>query len=95
MKCRGRYLPFGIFHLLKAIKHPKVIELGLIAVKPEYQKMGVTALIIKNILTRMKEDGIVYCDTGCQLEDNIPAISALDMFERDLIRRKTCYIKQL
>lgn len=95
VKCRGRYLPFGIFHLLKAIKKPNVIELGLIAVKPEYQKMGVTALIIKNILGRMIEEGIVYCDTGCQLEDNLPAISALDMFERELIRRKICYIKQL
>lgn len=95
IKCRGRYLPFGIFHLLKAIKHPKVLELGLIAVKPEYQKMGVTALIIRNMLNNMIEDGIDYCDTGCQLEDNLPAIAALDMFEREAIRRKICYIKQL
>ena len=57
--------------------------------------MGVTSIIIKNILGRMIEDQIVYCDTGCQLEDNLPAIAALDMFERDLIRRKICYIKQL
>ncbi len=95
IKCRGRYFPTGIFDLLKAIKHPKVIELGLIAVKPEYQKLGVTALIIKNMHSRMIKNGIVYCDTGCQLEDNLPAISALDMFEREVVRRKNCYIKQL
>lgn len=94
-KSKGRYLPFGIFRLLKAIKHPKVLELGLIAVKPEYQKQGVTALIIRNMLQRMIDNKITYCDTGCQLEDNIPAIAALDMFDRDLIRRKTCYIKEL
>lgn len=94
-KARGRYLPFGIFHLLKAIKKPKVLELGLIAVKPEYQKRGVTAIIIRNMLERMIENKIVYCDTGCQLEDNTAAIASLDMLERDLIRRKICYIKNL
>lgn len=95
IKCRGRYLPTGIFHLLKAIKHPKTLELGLIAVKPEYQKLGVTALIIRNMQSRMIKNGIKYADTGCQLEDNTAAIKSLDMFERKLIRRKICYIKLL
>jgi len=95
IKSKGRYLPFGIFRLLKAIKRPKVLELGLIAVKPKYQKQGVTAIIIRNMLQRMIDNKIEYCDTGCQLEDNKPAIESLDMLERDLIRRKICYIKQL
>ena len=95
VKSRGRYLPTGIFHLLKAIKHPKTLELGLIAVKPEYQKLGVTALIIRNMQSRMIKNGILYADTGCQLEDNTPAIKALDMFDRELIRRKICYLKLL
>lgn len=95
IKCRGRYLPTGIFRLLHAIKHPKVVELGLIAVKPEYQKKGVTSVIIHSILKRMIESNIEYCDTGCQLEDNIPAIQALDMFDREAVRRRICYIKQL
>jgi len=95
IKCRGRYLPSGIFRLLHAIKHPKVLELALIAVKPEYQKMGVTSVIINNMLERTIKSGITYCDTGCQLEDNLPAIAALDMFDREAIRRKICYIKAL
>lgn len=94
-KSRGRYLPFGIFRLLHAIKRPKYIELGLIAVKPKYQKMGVTALIIKNMLERIKKNGIIYADTGSQLETNTAVISALDMIPRKLIRRKTCYLKKL
>ena len=94
-RSKGRFLPFGVFRLLHAIKHPKVLELGLIAVHPDYQKKGVTAIIIRNMLNRMIENNIVYCDTGCQLENNTPAIESLDMFERELIRRKTCYIKTL
>ena len=95
IKSRGRFLPFGIFHILKAIKKPKVLDLGLIAVKPEYQKLGITSLIIRNMQKRMVENNIEYCDTGCQLEDNLPAIAALDMFEREAVRRKICYIKNL
>ncbi len=94
-KSKGRYLPFGWIRLLHAIKHPKVVELGLIAVKPEYQKQGVTAVIINKMHKRMRENGIIYADTGLQLETNIPAIASLDMFERELIRKKTCYIKKL
>ena len=95
-KAKGRYLPFGFLHMLHAIKHPKTIELGLIAVKPEYQKMGVTALIIRNMQKRIIErGGILYADTGPQLEDNTPAIQSLNMFDRELVRRKTCYIKKL
>ena len=94
-KCKGRYLPFGFIHLLRAINHPKVIDLALIAVKPEYQKLGVTSLIIKNLHSRLIQSKITYCDTGCQLVDNLPAIQALDMFEREEVRHKICYIKQL
>ena len=95
-KAKGRYLPFGIFHLLKAIISPKSLELGLIAVKPEYQKMGVTSIIIKNMFQRMRENKkLEYADCGPQLETNTSAIAALDMFDREAVRRRICYIKKL
>lgn len=94
-KSHGRIFPFGWARLLHAIKHPKVVELGLIAVKPEYQKMGVTAVIITNMMERMIKNKIQYADTGVQLEDNTAVLTSLDMFDRELIRRKVCYIKDL
>ncbi len=94
-KSKGRFMPFGWLRMLKAINKPKVLELALIAVKPEYQKMGVTAIIINNMLSRMIENKIIYADTGSQLETNTAAIASLDMLERKLIRKKVCYIKKL
>ena len=94
-KSKGRFLPFGMFRMLHDIKHPKYLELALIGVRPKYQKMGVTAIIIRNMLKRIMKNGIISADTGCQLEDNTAAINALDMFDRDLVRRKVCYIKKL
>ena len=95
-KSKGRFLPFGIFRMLKAIKCPHTLELALIAVKPKYQSMGVTAIIINNIMTRIIENGhIEYCDTGCQLETNTKVINAMSMLDRELVRKKVCYIKKL
>ena len=92
----GRALPFGFMKWLKAIKKPNAVEFGIISVKKEYQKLGVTAFIIKNILERLsKIPTIKYADTGVQLETNTGAIRSLEMFDRTLIRKKTCYIKKL
>jgi hypothetical protein len=89
-------LPFGFLKWLKALKKPKAIELAIIAVKKEYQKLGVTAFMIKNLMERVgKIESIKYADTGVQLETNTSAIRSLEMFERELIRKKTCYIKKL
>lgn len=96
IETRGRALPFGFIKWLKAIKHPKAMELGIISVKKEYQKLGVTGFIIKKLFDRINSiPGIEYADTGVQLETNTGAITSLEMFERELIRRKTCYIKKI
>ena len=72
------------------------IEFGIIAVKKEYQKLGVTGFIISKLLDRINAVPTVkYADTGVQLETNTGAITSLEMFERTLIRRKTCYIKKI
>lgn len=95
-KSKGRYLPFGWARLLHAIKKPNRLELALIAVKPKYQRMGVTAIIINNIMERVIKNGnIDYCDTGNQLETNTSVINALSMLDRELIRKKVCYLKKL
>lgn len=94
-KSKGRFLPFGVFRMLHDIRHPKYLELALIGVRPKYQQMGVTAIIIKNMLERIKKNNIIYADTGCQLEDNKAVINALDMLPRELVRKKVCYLKKL
>ena len=96
IKTKGRALPFGFLRWLHALKHPKALELGIISVKKEYQKLGVTAFIIKKLFDRVCQNpNIEYAVTGVQLETNTGAITSLEMFERELIRRKTCYIKKL
>ena len=95
-KTKGRMLPFGFVKWLKALKSPEAFELGIISVKKEYQKLGVTGFIISKLLDRInKSPKVKYADTGVQLETNTGAITSLEMFERTLIRKKICYIKKI
>ena len=93
---KGRALPFGFLKWLRAIKRPEAVEFSVQAVKKEYQKLGVTAFMIKKLMDRLRKiKTIKYGDTGVQLETNTGAIRSLEMFERELIRKKTCYIKKV
>lgn len=93
---KGRALPFGFLKWLRAIKRPEAVEFSVQAVKKEYQKLGVTAFMIKKLMDRLRKiKTIRYGDTGVQLETNTGAIRSLEMFERELIRKKTCYIKKV
>ena len=51
-KAKGKMLPFGWYHLLKAlfIKRPRVLDLLLVGVKPEYQSKGVNALLFYDLV---------------------------------------------
>ena len=48
-KAKGHLFPFGWIYLLKALKSkPKVIDLYLTGVLPEYQSKGVNALLFND-----------------------------------------------
>ena len=50
-KAKGHLFPFGWIHLLKALKSkPKVIDLYLTGVLPEYQSKGVNALLFNDLI---------------------------------------------
>ena len=51
-KSNGRLLPLGWFYLLKALfmkRRAKMLDLLLVAVKPEYQNKGVNALLFSDL----------------------------------------------
>ena len=71
-KCNGEMLPFGWWHLLKAmfLKRPETLELLLIGVRTDYQNCGVNSLIILDLADRFREMGFKYAETNAMLESN-------------------------
>jgi len=46
---RGRLTPLGIFRIIRAVRRPKVIDMALIGVTPEYRNRGVNTVIIGEV----------------------------------------------
>ena len=59
-KAKGRLLPFGWWHLLKALKFkkPKTLDLLLVGVLPEYQSKGVNSILFYDLLLNCLIHGI-------------------------------------
>ncbi len=96
-KSNGKLLPFGIFRLLKALKLKgnDTLEMFFIAVKPEYQSKGVPAVIMDHIMKVLIENGVKYCETGPELEDNADVQSMWKGFDARKHKRRRCYKKSI
>lgn len=95
-KSQGKLFPFGWWHMLKALKgHNDVVDLMLIAVKPEYQSKGVNSLFFYDLCNLFIRDGVKYAETNLELEENIHVQSQWEYFERRQHRRRRAYRKSL
>ncbi len=95
-KSHGRLFPFGWYHLLKAIKgHTDVVDLLLVAVKPEYQSKGVNALIFNDLIPRYIANGYKFAESNVELEGNESVQKQWEYFERRQHRRRRAWKKSL
>ena len=97
-KAKGRMLPFGWYHLLKTIflkKYPKMLDLLLVAVKPEYQNKGVTALIFSDLITVYRGIGFEYAESNPELELNNKVQAQWDYFKTEQHKRRRCFVKEI
>ena len=85
----------SIFPLLNAIRHPTMLDLALIAVKPKWQARGVPALIMREMLASFIRRGIKTCETNLNLENNVNIIQLWKHFEHREHKRRRSWIKHL
>lgn len=96
-KAKGRILPFGWFYLLKAlfIKRPKVLDLLLVGVKPEYQSKGVNALLFYDLVPTFKKMGFIYGESNPELEENKKVQAQWSAFESVQHKRRRAFKKAI
>lgn len=95
-KSRGRMFPFGFIHLLKALKCKNdVVEMLLVAVRPDYQSKGVNALLFADLIPVFNANGYTYAESNPELEDNNKVQAQWQYFEREQHRRRRAYCKKL
>lgn len=94
-KSNGRLTPAALLRLLKAIKHPKVIDLGLIGVAPEYLNRGISTAISAELIRMLRDDGIEYAETNLNLENNFAIQNQWKRFDETKHKRRRSYVKSL
>lgn len=97
-KAKGRIFPFGWWHLAKTIylkKYPRVLDLMLVAVKPEYQSKGVNALLFVDLISVYQQLGFEYAESNPELEMNGKVQAQWDYFRTEQHKRRRCYVKEL
>lgn len=92
----GRLFPFGWYHLLRAIRgNVDVVDLLLVAVKPEYQSKGVNALLFADLIPAYNANGYKFAESNLELEGNENVQRQWEYFERRLHRRRRAWRRPL
>ncbi len=94
-KAKGSIFPFGWWHIKKALKSPKVADLLLTGVHPDWQAQGVSALLITELQQIMINHGVEWVETTGMIETNEKAINHWKNYEHVQHKRKRCYKKEL
>ncbi len=95
-RTKGKLFPTGWFHMLKALKGKvDVVDLYLVAVKPEYQSKGVNALLFTDLIPSYIKNGYKYAESNLELEGNENVQRQWEYFERELHRRRRAWKKKI
>lgn len=96
-KANGKLWPLGWWPLLKALKwRPEDnAEMLLVAVRPDYQGLGVNALFFDDLIPVYNEYGFQWAETGPQLEDNMRELTQWKPLKPVFVKRRRCFKKKL
>ena len=93
-KCDGKIT--GIFNILKALRGKNdVLEMFLVAVKPELQKRGIPGIMMTHLFKNCIKNKVKYCETGPELETNTSVQGMWKSFETRNHKRRRCFIKSI
>ena len=94
-KAKGKLFPFGVTHIMKALKKPEVIDLLLTGVVPEYHSSGAAVILFAEIQEEMLKQGIDQMETTGIFETNHSVISNWKNYEHIQHKRRRCFVKNL
>ncbi|MBE6737969.1 MAG: GNAT family N-acetyltransferase [Ruminococcaceae bacterium] len=91
----GKLTPINLLRILKTVKNPKTIDLALVAVRPKYQKKGVNAILLMDMLSILESGKIKKFETNLNLETNTAVVAQWKYFSSRQHKRRRSYIKQI
>ncbi len=95
-KSGGKLVPFGWYHLLKAMYgHNDIVDLLLVAVKPEYMGKGVNALLFTDLLPVYIKNKYRWAESNPELAENENVQQQWKFFDRRQHRRRVAFRRDI
>ena len=96
-KAKGRLFPFGWAHLLNAmyLNRPDILDLLLVAVKPEYRDKGLNAVLFYDLGPTLIRLGFKYAESNPELETNTKVQTLWNSFDSTVHKRRRVYTREL
>jgi GNAT superfamily N-acetyltransferase len=94
-KAKGKLVPFGWIHLVRASKRTKQLNLLLGAVRPDYQGRGLDVLMGGKLLESARATGKTMLDSHLELEQNTKVRAEMERMRGKVYKRFRIYIKSL
>jgi GNAT superfamily N-acetyltransferase len=93
---RGKYTPKVLWGMLRCLRKPEIIDLGLIGVDPEYLNRGVSGALSVAIMHMLRDHrNVKWADTNLNLEDNYAIQNQWRRFQRIEHKRFRSYVKTI
>ena len=94
-KSGGRLTIPTLIRILKTVKNPETLDLGLVAIRPEYQNAGINAVILDGMLDILSKGKVKRCETNLNLESNTAVRAQWKYFDSRQHKRRRSYKKHL
>jgi hypothetical protein len=95
LKARGRLLPFGFIHILRAAKTTKQLDLMLGAVKEAYRGQGLDVLMGSKVIIAAHDAGMEMMDTHHEMETNVKVRAEMERMGGKIYKKFRAYYKML
>ncbi|MBR7054597.1 MAG: N-acetyltransferase, partial [Prevotella sp.] len=93
----GRLLPFGWWHLFRALylKKTDIVDCLLVGVLEEYRPKGANALLFYHLIPIYQKYGFKWGETHVHMESNTAVQAQWQYLENEQHKRRRCYKKEL
>jgi len=95
LKARGRLLPFGFIHILRAAKTTKQLDLMLGAVKEAYRGQGLDVLMGSKVIIAAYEAGMEMMDTHHEMEANVKVRAEMERMGGTIYKKYRAFYKMI
>jgi len=93
MQADGGHLTLkALWKLAKILRKPRVVDMGLIAVHPDYQNRGINAIYMKIMSDWLAAGKSEHFETNLLLETNVQIQALWKYFDMKKVKRRRCFV---